>query len=138
MDCGNLRAVAEAIRQRFPKRQIILAADNDKSGAGLESANRAAQAARGKVAMPPNVSDDFSDLLLAEGPQAVETIIRNTATSPGEDDKPDGTTDSATPIKSILDPVNPMLIAQELVASVFTQPDGLRKFRTPDIAGFFG
>ena len=47
MSCGNLKSVAEAMRQRFPQRQIVLAADHDISGAGQEAAKNAAAAARG-------------------------------------------------------------------------------------------
>jgi phage/plasmid primase-like uncharacterized protein len=76
MSCGNLKPVAEAMRQRFPNRAIILAADHDESGAGLEAANNAANAVGGTVAIPAKVGTDFSDLLLSDGEEAVAAIVR--------------------------------------------------------------
>jgi phage/plasmid primase-like uncharacterized protein len=94
MNCGNLKAVAEAMRQRFPKRQIILAADNDKSGVGIEAANKAAQAVDGKVATPGLADKDFSDLLVRKGVEAVESIIKNAAAPPEQDADSDDNDDN--------------------------------------------
>ena len=54
-NCGNLMAVARALRMKFPRMQIIVAADNDfatPGNPGLTKATEAARAVRGFVAMP--------------------------------------------------------------------------------------
>jgi putative DNA primase/helicase len=59
-DAGNLRPVAEAIRQKHPKAQIIIAADDDREtpgNPGLTKANEAAKAIKAKVAVPPEGGD---------------------------------------------------------------------------------
>lgn len=60
LDCGNIQSVVEAIRKRFPLREIIIAADNDADPAkpginpGVNAANKAAMGMFGvKVAIPP-------------------------------------------------------------------------------------
>ena len=63
VDANNLRAVAEAVRDRHPHAEIILAADNDadpKENIGLLKAKAAADAISGVVALPP-VSGDWND-----------------------------------------------------------------------------
>ena len=132
MDCGNLTPVAEAMRRRFPKRQIVLAADNDD--AGKENAARAAKAVGGTVAMPERTKSDFSDLLRDKGPEAVAVIIK-AAISPEPPEQlndhndlpPDPQNSNATPPRLVLDPVNPLQIAKALLRAKFTQPDGLTK-----------
>jgi len=55
MHCGNLMAVARALRQKFPSREIVVAADNDawKDGnPGLSKAREAALAIGAKLAVP--------------------------------------------------------------------------------------
>jgi phage/plasmid primase-like uncharacterized protein len=94
MSCGNLKAIAEAIRERFPGRQIIIAADHDKSGAGLESANHAAGAVDGTVAIPLKIDTDFSDLLLSNGAEAVAQLIQNAVPAPEGDDGEDDANDN--------------------------------------------
>jgi putative DNA primase/helicase len=54
-DAGNLRLVAEAIRQKFPGIEIILCADNDintPGNPGLTHAREAAAAVGGFVTFP--------------------------------------------------------------------------------------
>ena len=54
-NCGNLPAVARALRGKFPALRMVLAADNDSGTAGnpgLRWANEAAQAVGGFVAVP--------------------------------------------------------------------------------------
>jgi phage/plasmid primase-like uncharacterized protein len=98
LNCGNMKPVAELMRKRFRKRKIILAADHDahRHNPGLAAANNAAAAVNGKVAVPPKVGNDFSDLLLAEGPEVVATIIREAITkSRGDNDEAAADTDKA-------------------------------------------
>jgi phage/plasmid primase-like uncharacterized protein len=86
MSCGNMKIVAEAMRKRFPKRPIIIAADHDKSGVGLENANRAASAIGGTIAIPLKEGTDFSDLLLSDGAEAVAQLIQGAVPAPEGDD----------------------------------------------------
>jgi putative DNA primase/helicase len=51
-NAGNLAVVAKAMRLQFPKTEIIIATDNDQSGAGQAAAQLAAKAVNGKVSMP--------------------------------------------------------------------------------------
>ncbi|MER2520956.1 MAG: toprim domain-containing protein [Bdellovibrionales bacterium] len=61
-------------------RRVVLLADNDKSGAGLKAANATAAklAAEGRrvwIALPPKEGEDFNDLLLREGAEAVRKTL---------------------------------------------------------------
>ncbi|MBJ8365006.1 DUF927 domain-containing protein [Citrobacter cronae] len=60
IDAGNLQPVAQVMRRKYPQAQIVIAADNDhpasETGAtniGRESAEKAAIAVNGSVALPP-------------------------------------------------------------------------------------
>lgn len=65
-NCGNLQSVASGIRDCFPNRQIIIAADNDATpgNPGLKAAESAASAVGGLIAVPPQ-HGDWNDLLEA-------------------------------------------------------------------------
>jgi putative DNA primase/helicase len=78
LDSGNLRGIAEAIRDRFPLRSIIIAADNDTETEGNPGVSAATKTALAigwncKLAVPP--PGDFNDLLRAQGGEAVKKII---------------------------------------------------------------
>jgi putative DNA primase/helicase len=77
MDCDNLLPVAAAMRERFPLREVIIAADFDVKpdgrNPGLAGATRAAIETDSKIAVPP--PGDFWDLWNAEGAAAVARII---------------------------------------------------------------
>ena len=63
VDAGNLRTVAEVVRDQHPHAEIILAADNDadhQENIGSLKAKAAADAIGGVVALPP-VSGDWND-----------------------------------------------------------------------------
>lgn len=72
---GNLKPVAEALRKRFPKIELIIVADNDRwteGNPGLRKAIDAAKAVKGKVALPKfrdinSRPTDFNDLFRLEG-----------------------------------------------------------------------
>lgn len=51
-NAGNLITVARSMRQRHPKAEIILAVDNDLSGAGQQAAKDAAKAVKARLFMP--------------------------------------------------------------------------------------
>jgi putative DNA primase/helicase len=61
-------------------KRVIILADHDESGAGLRAAETAARKLRMEgreavIALPPAAGQDFNDLLLASGPQAVMEAI---------------------------------------------------------------
>ena len=61
-------------------RRVLILADNDTSGAGLRAAEAAARRLRAQgrdvaVVLPPEEGDDFNDLLLREGSEAVAALI---------------------------------------------------------------
>jgi len=78
-DCGNLRPVAEAIRQRWPDIEIVIAADNDQfkeKNPGLIHGREAALAVNARLAVPEfrdltGEPTDFNDLANREGVYAV-------------------------------------------------------------------
>jgi RecA-family ATPase len=70
-NAGNLEPVAIALRGKYPDRSIIICADNDESGVGLEKAQKAAQAIQARVTMPEQPKTDFNDLHVNVGLEAV-------------------------------------------------------------------
>jgi len=61
-------------------RRVMILADNDLSGAGMRAAEAAARRLRAQgrdvaVVLPPVEGQDFNDLLLQEGPDAVAAVI---------------------------------------------------------------
>ncbi|CAA7625927.1 hypothetical protein MTBSS4_550008 [Magnetospirillum sp. SS-4] len=85
-DSGNLKAVAETVRAKFPEREILIAADNDHANKhgniGLSKAEEAAKAVGGHVVAPAFDADekargltDFNDLAKSRGPRQVALAI---------------------------------------------------------------
>ena len=63
-------------------RRIIILADHDASGAGLRAAETLARRLRAEdrevaIAMPSEAGDDFNDVLLRGGPEAVRAVIES-------------------------------------------------------------
>ncbi|MDP2359095.1 MAG: toprim domain-containing protein, partial [Beijerinckiaceae bacterium] len=61
-------------------RRILILADNDASGAGMRAATAAARRLRAQgrdvaIAMPPEEGEDFNDMLVRAGPEAIATLI---------------------------------------------------------------
>jgi len=83
MNCGNLLAVATALRAKWPQRDIIIAADNDqltKGNLGVTKATEAAKAIYARLAVPyfkdtSTKPTDFNDLAKLEGSHAVKDQI---------------------------------------------------------------
>jgi phage/plasmid primase-like uncharacterized protein len=88
MFCGNLLSVATALRKKYPHRNIIIAADNDRFNSkqgqphnpGVLKAEEAAKAIRAFVAVPEFAdedlrSSDFNDLAAVSGPSAVRATL---------------------------------------------------------------
>jgi len=97
-NAGNLRAVAKAMREKFPDFKIVVCGDLDKSGTGQKAATESAQAISGLVVLPDFTSEelagdhppsDFNDLHQAQGLEAVERAIANAAAPAREVHQPD-------------------------------------------------
>jgi phage/plasmid primase-like uncharacterized protein len=92
---GNLLPVAQAIRLQFPTAMLVIGGDHDLSGTGQRAAREAADAVDGVVALPEEPGQDFNDVHVQRGREAVqeaiETAIRreemramNTAAAPAD------------------------------------------------------
>jgi putative DNA primase/helicase len=71
--------------------RVIILADHDASGAGSRAAETAARRLRSEgrvvsIATPPQEGEDFNDLLMREGPDAITEIIRTTQWNDAEDE----------------------------------------------------
>jgi putative DNA primase/helicase len=85
MNSGNLMDVAKTVRELWPQREIVIAADNDHwttepPNPGLTKATAAAKAVRAKLAVPQfkdtvNKPTDFNDLARGESLDAVREQI---------------------------------------------------------------
>jgi putative DNA primase/helicase len=82
--CGNLRAVVDALRAKWPDTVLIVAADDDASSEGnpgLRDATAAAHAVGGLLAVPdfgderPAKATDFNDLHNLRGLEAVRACV---------------------------------------------------------------
>ena len=87
-NAGNLRAVAEALRAKYPALRLILAADDDVAtpgNPGLTKATEAARAVGGYLSKPDFGNDradgatDFNDLHQRAGLDAVQVCIASAA-----------------------------------------------------------
>ncbi len=91
-NAGNLKAVAQAMRERFPNLPLIVCADDDvdmQGNPGLSKASEAARTVGGLLAMPnfgperPPGATDFNDMAGALGMDAVRNTINNAASLGG-------------------------------------------------------
>jgi putative DNA primase/helicase len=93
-NAGNVQAVAQALRSKYPELALIVAADDDHKtdgNPGLTQAKAAAQAVGALLAVPvfgadrPDKATDFNDLHQLQGAQAVcqcfDDAINKVATS---------------------------------------------------------
>ena len=83
-NAGNLEAVAQALRQKYPDARLIVAADDDwrtDGNPGVTKATAAARAAGALLAVPrfpadrPDKATDFNDLHKLAGLEAVRACI---------------------------------------------------------------
>jgi len=97
-DCGNLRAVAEAIQAKYPAATLILCADDDyrtQGNPGVTKATEAARAVGGLVAIPdfgaerPDDATDFNDLAKHRGADAVKRSVASARAPDEESPQPD-------------------------------------------------
>ncbi|WP_154022954.1 TOPRIM and DUF927 domain-containing protein [Klebsiella oxytoca] len=89
IDAGNLQPVAQAMHQRYPNAQIIIAADNDikpgEPNTGKDAAEKAAKAVSGWVALPPlGEKADWNDYLQQHGLEAATAAFKNSMYQPQE------------------------------------------------------
>jgi len=83
-NAGNLKPVAEIIKDKFPNTKLILVADNDQwkdSNTGVEKATDAAKAIGAYIAIPQfkdvkTKPTDFNDLYCLEGVEIVKQQIK--------------------------------------------------------------
>lgn len=85
-NAGNLRQVAQSLRDKYPDARLIVCADDDiatTGNPGITKATEAASAVGGTVAFPifgdtrPPGATDFNDLAAYVGPSAVKLCIDN-------------------------------------------------------------
>lgn len=95
IDAGNLLPVAEVMRRKHPKAQIIIAADNDhhqngEANTGREAAEKAALSVAGWVALPPtDYKADWNDYHQQHGLETATAAFNDSMYQPqGEDVKP--------------------------------------------------
>lgn len=80
-DAGNLKKMAEAVRIKYPNVEIVVCADDDRTGVGQRKAIEAAQAVGGRVAIPefaePRLAGckDFNDMSTLWGLDSVRAAI---------------------------------------------------------------
>lgn len=89
IDAGNLQPVAQAMHQRYPNAQIIIAADNDikpgEPNIGKDAAEKAAKAVSGWVALPPTVEKaDWNDYHQQHGLESATAAFKNSMYQPQE------------------------------------------------------
>lgn len=89
LDAGNLQPVAQAMHQRYPNAQIIIAADNDikpgEPNTGKDAAEKAAKAVSGWVALPPTVKKaDWNDYHQQHGLEAATAAFNDSMYQPQE------------------------------------------------------
>lgn len=89
IDAGNLQPVAQAMHQRYPNAQIIIAADNDikpgEPNTGKDAAEKAAKTVSGWVALPPSEEKaDWNDYHQQHGLEAATAAFKNSVYQPQE------------------------------------------------------
>ena len=98
-DAGNLKPVAEALREKFPGLRLVLCADDDyrtEGNPGITKATEAARAVGGLLAVPnfgderPDGATDFNDLHQHAGAEAVKRCIEAAKPVQAEDKQETG------------------------------------------------
>ncbi len=121
-DAGNLTAVAQAMRGKYPDTKIVLCADDDwrtDDNKGLAKAKEAAGTVGGLLALPifgaerGEKDTDFNDMAAASGLDSVKQAIAKTlainavagvtAVTPNNTKDVDGTANMATDVADVTD-----------------------------------
>lgn len=92
-DAGNLRSVAEVIRNKYPHATIVIVADDDQwtdGNPGVTKATAAAKAIHAKLVIPQFANletkpTDFNDLSCLEGLDTVKTQLTEALSMDGEE-----------------------------------------------------
>jgi|CXWL01.1.fsa_nt_gi putative DNA primase/helicase len=74
---GNLTPVAVQLRAQCPTATIVVCGDQDLSGTGQQEARKAADAVGGVVALPEAQGQDFNDVHIQRGLDAVRACVEN-------------------------------------------------------------
>lgn len=85
----------EQVQLPAQAKRIIILADHDASGVGLRAAETAARRLRTEgretaIALPPQSGDDFNDLLLRDGAEAVRAVLETALPQSDEEPPPIG------------------------------------------------
>ncbi|ACZ77248.1 protein of unknown function DUF927 [Dickeya parazeae Ech586] len=104
IDAGNMVPVAKAMRTRYARVRIILAADNDikpdTPNAGKDWAEKAARAVNGQVALPPtDTKADWDDYRQQYGLMAATQAFAASLYSPPADEPDDSRPTHSDPLK---------------------------------------
>ncbi len=75
LSAANMEASAHLIRNMFPSATILVCGDHDKSGAGQKAARAAAAAINGLVVIPEIEGDDWNDVHVRDGLNAVKSAV---------------------------------------------------------------
>jgi P4 family phage/plasmid primase-like protien len=75
LSAGNLQLVAEQLRQQCPTATFVICGDHDLSGTGQRAAREAAAAVNGVVALPEEEGQDWNDIHVQRGLDAVRSAI---------------------------------------------------------------
>jgi putative DNA primase/helicase len=106
-DAGNLKAVAEITRRRFPEARIVIAGDLDESQTGQRKAKAAAAAVNGIAILPDfaTVDDrefgDWNDLHQVAGLESVQAQIESALAAPAEPAPAAQATGENSPVDSV-------------------------------------
>ncbi len=74
---GNIKAVTGALRKKYPDATFLICADND--AIGIEKANEAGRLVNARVIYPPEPGQDFNDVAVEQGKDAVAALINGDA-----------------------------------------------------------
>jgi putative DNA primase/helicase len=75
---NNLLPVALLLRAKYPTIKFLICGDHDTSGVGQQKAQEAAEAIQGTVCLPETVGDDWNDVHVRSGLEAVRRAIMAT------------------------------------------------------------
>lgn len=132
MNCGNLKAVAEVMRRKYPDARLILAADDDQDtdgNPGLSKAREAAQAVSGAL-VTPGQAGDFNDLMEAHGAGAIRQRFEQPEPSPAGFALVKAGTLKPRPMDWLISG----LFEQDSLLQVFGPPGGAKTFTVLDMA----
>ncbi len=118
-DCGRLATVGKAVRAKYPKETIIIAADNDThlaTNPGKTKATKAAKDIGATVVLPvfqSGTGGDFNDLYQKEGAEAVRQQIEAGLAQDGSQPTPKASKLVCVTIADLLSrelpPIDPLL-----------------------------